>query len=225
MMNIDNKFNLGDQVYVVTKYRLGYWFVPASTFIIDLIKILTFGHLAPKPAVQISYKIPNPYSKIAMYDSSNVFSSYEDALRRCDELNTEVDEKIEKDLGSVSYEEFKNKSLELLKYYFQELLSDDDYNFTIDRFENIFTKCKDLKLVLCRTCGECKSVSQYDRTHHCTYNLEEYYDDMMYDWLYDMAKERSGNDRKEVNLDEAFYKLNKETDIRMIRQMILDALS
>lgn len=225
MLNIDNKFNLGDKVYVVTKYRLGYWFVPNSTFTINLIKIITFGHLAPKPAVQISYKIPNPYSKIAMYDSSNVFSSYEDALRRCNELNMEVDKKIEKDLVCVSYEEFKNKSFELLKYYFQELFSDDDYNFTMKKFDNIFTNCKDLKMILRRTSGKCKSINQYDRTRHCTYYLKEYYENTMYYWLYDMEKERTGNNKIEINLDEAFYKLNKETDIRMIRQMILEALS
>lgn len=87
MINVNNRYDLGDKVYVVTRHKHGEWFVPSNTFTIDLIKILTFGHLAPKPAVQISYKIPNPYSKIAMYPETRVFKDYESALWHCEVLN------------------------------------------------------------------------------------------------------------------------------------------
>lgn len=87
MINVDNRYDLGDKVYIITRYKKGEWFVPNSIFTIDLIKVLTFGHLAPKPAIQISYKIPNPYSKIAMYPEARVFRDYENALKHCEMLN------------------------------------------------------------------------------------------------------------------------------------------
>lgn len=86
-MLIENQFNLGEKVYVVTRQKGRNWFVPESTFTIILIEISTFGHLSSKPKVQIFYKVPNPYSKIALYPELRIFRNYDDAINTCDVLN------------------------------------------------------------------------------------------------------------------------------------------
>lgn len=106
MITVNNRFNLGDKVYVITRHKHGKWFVPSDTFTIDLIKILTFGHLAPKQATQISYKIPNPYSKIAMYPETRVFMDYECAMQHCRVLNEyNLDELVIREDGTIQTNE------------------------------------------------------------------------------------------------------------------------
>lgn len=87
MLTVNNVFDLGDRVFVITRSKSGKWFVPSSPHKIILIDIKKFGHMASVPTTQIFYKIPNEYSKKCLYPETRVFRDYECAVTHCDVLN------------------------------------------------------------------------------------------------------------------------------------------
>lgn len=62
-MEINNSFDLGDKVFVITRDKNKKWFVPKASYKIILINIQMFGHLNPPPMTQIFYKVPNEIAK------------------------------------------------------------------------------------------------------------------------------------------------------------------
>lgn len=84
MITINNRFDLGDKVFVITRDKNKKWFVPKSSYKIILICIQLFRHSS---TTQIFYKILNGYSKKALYPETRVFRDYECAATHCDVLN------------------------------------------------------------------------------------------------------------------------------------------
>lgn len=84
-MEINNSFNLGDKVFVITREKNKRWFVPKASYKIILIDIQVFGLLPP--AIHIFYKVPNEYSKKALYPEVRIFRDYECAVTHCNVLN------------------------------------------------------------------------------------------------------------------------------------------
>ncbi len=87
MITINSRFDLGDKVFVITRGKNKKWFVPKTPYKIILINVQLFGHLNPPLATLIFYKIPNEYSKKALYPEARVFRDYECAASHCDVLN------------------------------------------------------------------------------------------------------------------------------------------
>lgn len=101
-MEINNNFDLGDKVFVITRDKNKRWFVPKASYRIILINIQVFGHLNPPPITQIFYKIPNEYSKKALYPEARVFRDYECAATHCDVLNEyNLDELVIEEDGTI----------------------------------------------------------------------------------------------------------------------------
>lgn len=87
MITVNNIHNLGDKVFVITRNKNKRWFVPKASYKIISINIQVFGHLNPPQITQIFYKVPNEYSKKALYPETRVFRDYECAATHCDVLN------------------------------------------------------------------------------------------------------------------------------------------
>lgn len=101
-MKINNIFDLGDKVYVITRNKNKRWFVPKASYKIILINVQVFGHLNPPPMTQIFYKVPNEYSKKALYPETRVFRDYDCAATHCDVLNEyKLDELIIEEDGTI----------------------------------------------------------------------------------------------------------------------------
>lgn len=53
MITVNNRYNLGDKVFVITRDKNKKWFVLEAPDKMILINIQLFGHLNPPPTTQI----------------------------------------------------------------------------------------------------------------------------------------------------------------------------
>lgn len=131
-MEINNNFDLGDKVFVITRDKNKMWFVPKASYKIILINIQVFGHLNPPPKTQILYKVPNEYSKKALYPEARVFRDYECAATHCDVLNEyNLDELVIEEDGTIWTDREKKPCL---------LKQDDFFTNPVDNCKVLYYK-------------------------------------------------------------------------------------